>query len=370
MTTIKDLLGIAAVNPYKNNRAAPLYTSSPSRIYGLELEIENVRNWEDLVIFGMSSVEDGSLRNNGREFITKPTTYSVLAYILETFFRRAKLTEDNYSERTSVHVHVNCQDLKVEQLATVCLLYQVFEKLLFRFAGADRDKNIFCVPWSETNLNYQRLLDVSEKGDINQFKSWQKYTALNLLPLFSIGTVEFRHLPGTHDQEKILNWVNLIGCLFEYATSHTLKETQDTFKSLNSNSLYEFTLDNVFKEWAPLLKTPTFIIDLEEGVMNFKFAFVKVPKKNTIYDDILMEFNENRARVDVPNNPAAQHTFQQVNQILNRRAFQWEQMPVAFNPEPNLPPTPWWMTITDRVRNGEVEAVAVRDEGLTEPDFN
>ena len=302
MTIIRELLNLPAVIPYKNNKASLLHTSNPSRIYGLELEIENVPHWDELTIFGMTAVEDGSLRNNGREFITKPTTYSVLAHILETFFKKAKLTDFNYSERTSVHVHANCQDLTVEQLATVCLLYQVFEKLLFRYAGADRDKNIFCVPWSETNLTYQRLLDVSEKGDINQFKSWQKYTALNLLPLFSIGTVEFRHLPGTHDVEKILTWVNLIGCLFEYATTHTLKETQETFKSLNSNSLYEQTLDSVFKEWSYALRTPTVITDLEEGVMNFKYAFVKAPRQNDTLDlnALMREYDRLRAVQPMP----------------------------------------------------------------------
>lgn len=133
--TIRELTGVPEPKVYTNSKAIPLHAADPQLLYGLELEIENVPNWDELVVAGMSSVEDGSLRNDGREFLTAPSTYSVVCNTLERFFERAKLTDNNYSERCSIHVHANCQDLTTDQLSGLCMLYQVYERLLYMFVG-------------------------------------------------------------------------------------------------------------------------------------------------------------------------------------------------------------------------------------------
>lgn len=272
--TIATLLGLGKIKPYVSKQAVPVDNADPSRLYGLELEIEGVREWDTMVVPGMYTEEDGSLRNNGREFITQPMSFSILSHVLTSFFNKTKFTAANYSERTSVHVHANCADLEPDQLATVCLLYQVFEKLLFNFVGGDRDKNIFCVPWSETNITFNCLKDFADTGNLGHLKSWHKYTALNLLPLFAQGTIEFRHMPGNPDKDHILTWVNLIGSLFSYAQKHTFKETKLRLQNLNTSSEYALILDLVFTKWAGALKQGLYISQLEEGVLAFKYAFI------------------------------------------------------------------------------------------------
>ena len=148
----------------------------------------------------MTVTEDGSLRNAGREFITSPATLSTTSAILNQFFSRRNFTKDNYSDRCSVHVHNNCQDMSVEQLASVLLLYQMVEELFFSFVGEERRDNIFCVPWSQTNLSYnviRRMVDGYSIPD------WQKYTAVNLRRLLDLGTIGFRHMAGTADVKRI-----------------------------------------------------------------------------------------------------------------------------------------------------------------------
>jgi hypothetical protein len=280
MTTIRDLIGIPAVQVYTHNRAVPIPSADPSLLYGVELEIEKVPNWDGMHVTGISSVEDGSLRDSGREFITKPMTFSFLSYVLRLFFNKNKLGEANYSERTSVHIHANCQDLTVEQLGTICLLYQCFEPLLYRWIGGDRDKNIFCVPWGHSNLSYDMVHSLVEKKDLLAVRRWMKYSGLNLLPLYTQGTIEFRHMGGTCDVERILEWAGIIGSLFAHARVISLDDTKKWILGLNTTSAYGISLDSIFKQYAFTLRYPGYEVDLEEGVLGVKYSLSSSKKKS------------------------------------------------------------------------------------------
>lgn len=276
--TIRELTGVPEPKIYTNSKATPLHCADPRLLYGLELEIENVPNWDELVVAGMTSVEDGSLRNNGREFLTSPSTFSVVSHMLERFFDRAKLTKNNYSERCSVHVHANCQDLTTDQLSGLCMLYQVYERLLYTFAGEERDKNIFCIPWDQTMITYNVINNIESKR-LNQLKSWAKYTGLNLLPLLTLGTIEFRHMPGTCDINKIKTWLNLIGSLFSYVRNTDLDSIKKQLVELNSTSQYADLTSKVFTSWSKeVSKLPNYQMILEEGVLNMKYSMLKPPE--------------------------------------------------------------------------------------------
>ena len=221
MSTIRQLYGLQDVNERlladKNYRAVAVH--NPDLIVGLELEIER---WptppEDCRHRGFTFTSDGSLRNSGVEAITKPTKLKNIPNLLKSFFTHFEVTEDNYSDRCSIHVHVNCQDLSVEQVRTICLLYQAVERILFNFVDDSRRGNIFCVPWCESGVADRfvpRFLD----DPVSTIRIWQKYSALNLLPLRELGTIEFRHLEGTCDLGKIITWLDIISHIFSYATS-------------------------------------------------------------------------------------------------------------------------------------------------------
>jgi len=278
-----DILRVKKVNQFKAS-ADPVPVACPSLLQGLELEIEHCEEMDDSWrMNGITIHEDGSLRNTGREFITAPATLSVTAKLLNSFFVPGRFTARNYSERCSVHVHCNCQNLTPEQLAGVLLLYQMTEDLLFDFVGEDRRDNIFCVPWSQTNLSYNAVGSILTKGP-QAVKTWQKYTALNLAPLFTLGTIEFRQMHGTSDVTKILNWCNIIGCLFEYAQQNSLDTIIKWVKTLNTSSEYRSVLDSVFRQWADLLRSDGFERKIAEGVLNTKYLLMQPekPAKKTI----------------------------------------------------------------------------------------
>jgi hypothetical protein len=277
--TIREILGLNPVVAKTFNKAVPLVAADPALLYGLELEIENTHGG-DWVVPGMVGKEDGSLRNGGFEYITNPMTFSNLSYVLTNFFKKSQVTADNYSERCSVHVHTNCQDLTLKQLQLLLMLYQLFERVLFKYIGNDRDKNIFCVPWHETQLHFG-IVSKMDKHGLTGIKQWQKYTALNLLPLFSQGTVEFRHMAGTPNQQYILDWCNLIGSMFRYTRNNELAAVRESLASLNTTSHYRELMFDVFGNWAQHLLMPMFEQDLEEGVLQMKYSLLSNPEPQT-----------------------------------------------------------------------------------------
>ena len=276
-TPLNLLIPLKAPVPYKFSKVIPLHCADPALLYGVELEIENTA-YGEWVVPGLVVTEDGSLRNGGAEYITSPMTYSNLMYCLDTFFTKAGVSDRNYSERCSVHVHANCQDLSINQIKTVLVLYQVFERIFFHFAGEERDKNIFCVPWDQTLLNHNVINSLS--SNLLNVRAWQKYTALNLLPLTTQGTVEFRHLPGMYNLPRLGTWFNMIGCLFRYARQHNYNDVVKILAELNTVSNYHDIFNRVMGDfYPPEERYPDMVTDIENGVLNMKYSMLEPKTK-------------------------------------------------------------------------------------------
>ena len=253
-------------------------------IIGFELETEGcnehtTRGWSETVApFNFTVTQDGSLRGIAYEFLSKPMRSTHALAALTDFFAATKFDEANYSDRCSIHVHANCTDLELEQVSCLALLYSVLEDILFEFVGRDRDTNIFCVPWNQCRLHLnlvQRFLEDPR----NTLRQWNKYTALNMIPLNSLGTVEFRQMYGTADMVKITKWVNIIGAMFKYAKEVPLNVLIDQIKSLNNTSQYEAFFNQVLGGQLPY--NDLYRQRMEEGVILAKFSLMSrnKPKK-------------------------------------------------------------------------------------------
>lgn len=275
--TVLKVLGLTPVNPYKEDKI-PQSPNSP--IMGIELELENIRDWSRWEFGIFTRKEDGSLRNNGSEFVSYPTSAETLKHWVEQFYKRNKVSADNISERCSVHIHLNCQDLTFEQVTSLCMVYQVFERLLFAFVGGDRDKSIFCVPWHQTNITSREVFKKPVRA--TNFKQWYKYTALNLLPIFQYGTVEFRHMAGQPTVDPILSWIDIIRNMRNFIVENPPEIVENMLIGLNTTSQYDMMVDRIFQNTAPLLKTGAYTSALEEGVLAMKYMlfdnFVKQEK--------------------------------------------------------------------------------------------
>lgn len=224
-------------------------------LFGIELEIENLprfsdgERWDDP---DWDIKTDGSLRNNGYEFVSSPLPLKHVHTALKRAIDKIKPTKESYSERTSVHVHVNMRGTTVDNVKSFCLLYLAVENLLFHYVNPERQKNIFCVPLSSFDSS-NSFFGLFDKQVFRLSNAWSKYSALNLLPLSSFGTLEFRHMQGTDDVEYINQWVEFINCLREACVAKDFAAWQTHVFSLNSSSEYETLIEIVFKEHAHML---------------------------------------------------------------------------------------------------------------------
>lgn len=280
---LREFMGLIPVEQSKLYLKDGLLDSpDPTLLFGLELEIENATNLEMPRLF--SWTEDGSLRNRGREFITRPANYTTTVRGLQKFFALNPTLQtikesdgdysplSNYSDRTSIHVHTNCQDMTMKQLASLCMLYQVFERLLYAYVGGDRQQNIFCVPWHETLISNRTIKTLLE-GHSFKIHEWQKYTGLNLKPLERFGTVEWRHMHGHNNLEHIVGWLRIISCIFRAAKTMEFEELLSQFLQLNTTSQYERMFHTVFR-YVPEFRIPGYQSLLEEGVLDLKYDWV------------------------------------------------------------------------------------------------
>ena len=149
--------------------------------------------------------------------------------------------------------------LEDTQVKTLTLLYALFENVFFNFVGPVRANNIHCVP-----LNYTYLPNKYSRPLTELVETWSKYTAFNLCPVRTLGTVEFRHLYGTGNFAIYKAWLTLLRSLWNFV-----------YENPNFN-LYEYLLNNgdvkslqysIFGLGVPLVDTSSTVIDV-------KLAFV------------------------------------------------------------------------------------------------
>lgn len=256
--TFSDILKYRPLKTYQG-----LYGKIPvvggETFIGVELEIENVREANPPNTFKIE--QDGSLRNNGVEFITIPIKFKYLEVELQRLFKSINENKE-YSSRCSVHIHMNARDFTLEELQVFILTYMVFEKLLYHYSG-NRWNNLFCVPLNAYITPVIQLLNMQKIEDYRDV-IWFKYFGINLSTLWAgvtehesrncLGTIEFRHMKGTDNIEYIINWINFITSLKLFAKKTSLGSFKNKLLEMNSDSSYYILADDIFGKLLLLLK--------------------------------------------------------------------------------------------------------------------
>jgi hypothetical protein len=329
--TVADVFGLDAPKPYKGKQN-PDKCSNDALMVGVELEIENIPNgatwYQERTGSFWSVVEDGSLRprNEAWEFVSRPAMLGTTLAELRLLFQKFGFNDDNYSDRTSVHVHTNVQDFTQAQIANLALVYPVFESVLFQFVnhykakekqGYCRDTNLYCVPWSQCRMNrnfIEKFFDdpsifVPDRRGLGT-RQWEKYTALNFIPISEKGTVEWRHMHGTADMEKLSIWLNIIGSVMKFCKSNSFDDIVKTIKVLNDVSTYHEFFTSVLGDTLPYLEE--YRQPMAEGVVNAKYSLMN------------WEVNKNKPKEKKSKKAAMQ---QHINAVADRVVV---NEPIAF----------------------------------------
>lgn len=283
----------------------PSFKMASDNPVGIEVEIERVYSTSGITSMQMSdgssflwsNVDDGSLRNSGREFVSTPLRGEDIEFALTSLFtnlvKNPRTKGYEFTDRTSVHVHVNVREMSLKEIQNFILLYIIVEPVLYNFCGGKRHKNVFCVPLNQTNLNAE-LYQFFTKRNIPNFSglvgAWKKYVGFNISPIANYGTVEFRHMVGTDDIKKLLTWVNLLLKLHKYAQQSLYLETKRRALSLNTSSEYMIFLEDIFGEDSKLLYYDNFEKHMEEMVLFLKQCFspaVTSPQEALTNEDVV-----------------------------------------------------------------------------------
>lgn len=246
---LSEALGINT--PEKENK--PSVKLITDDLVGVEVELEMARD----IAMPRGSLwnrhEDGSLRNGGMEFtFRKPlngiavvTALDQLKTGVETSILNGSRPEK--SARASVHVHVDCTDLRAEELIRFLLLYMIWEIPIFKTFAEARMGNHFCFPMRDCYdlLEAPRLLKQGWNAFTNVINNpnLQRYCALNPKALFKFGTLEFRHHAGEWEPEALLQWVNT--CLSFKRACRVRLDIQESYFE-NSQKGFEGQLREIF----------------------------------------------------------------------------------------------------------------------------
>lgn len=166
-----------------------------TEMLGLEIELENVSSRLRSMYWVEKS--DGSLRNNGREFVFRGPIGGVdLFNALTEIGVHLRTIRPAATWRCSTHVHMDVRDLSVMELKRLILLYVIYEELLFKCSGPNRYNNNFGPAFGFAQGQIDTLSKIWHLEGATfldrVLNMWSKYSSLNLLPIGRFGSVEFR----------------------------------------------------------------------------------------------------------------------------------------------------------------------------------
>ena len=178
---------------------------------GIEFELENLKgnfNKQGLLQDFWQEVGDGSLRGDGREFITRiPIKEDDVIIALENIYEAAKGSMEVLSSlRTSAHIHVNALDMDTEELALFLAAGALSEEYILSLNDEYRKFCGYCV---DSNLAVAHVIAnmFKTKGfraDLNS-----RYYGVNPLSINKHGTVEFRHFSVPYTIEDAVRNINI-----------------------------------------------------------------------------------------------------------------------------------------------------------------
>lgn len=266
-------IGSIVGHPPDNRSFAHSSTVVSDCLVGVEVEVEGLDvELQRHIPLGFGKywnlVHDGSLRNGGVEFVLKnPLSGKDLVDSLINLERRIKEEGWNpkMSDNTSVHVHLDVRNLSRDELRNLVILYTIFEKALFNYAGPDRRDNIFCTSFGDSQGIIELLAKQFDSSDdmfhIN-LGNFQKYSSCNLHAIADHGSLEFRNHEGEFKTVRLLRWINILLSMHKYVTMKRIVPVNISGE-ISQIGIGRFT-KMVFGKFSNFLEYD----ELEEGVLD------------------------------------------------------------------------------------------------------
>lgn len=187
---------------------------------GVEIEVEGKRlpgNYDPTTKFNKFwfITQDGSLRGEEAfEYVLRePLNLNGVQEALQEVEKSYKKCGSTITDtvRAGVHVHVNCQELSMKQMAVFATVYYVMEELLLMFCNPTRRGNLFCLRAKDAEYQIFNVHNAFLAKSRMMFNDNNiRYSAINFCSLGKFGSLEFRSLEGTEDLGKIFTWAKIL----------------------------------------------------------------------------------------------------------------------------------------------------------------
>lgn len=222
--------------------------------FGIEIEVEG-DNLPTDKINGWGIHHDNSLRN-GLEYVTNGAVSSKDAYDhLKTLANAFNGSSLEFSHRTSVHVHVNVLTLTSDEILSMIYTSYLVEDVLMALSGKSRLSNRFCLRVQDAEAIIGivgHLFSTGIRKDSLQIylsPESLKYSAVNIVPLRSYGTIEYRSMEGNMDIDRLHHWLSVLSSIREFSKGKTPTAVHDLFVKEGSDkfikAVFGDLVDNV-----------------------------------------------------------------------------------------------------------------------------
>ena len=213
-----------------------------------QFEVENIRRVLETVKF-WTVVNDGSLRNNGKEFLlSQPLCGKDLSEALESIDKYLTKIKAEVNDRTGLHIHLDVRKKKVGEVRNLVLLLVSLERILIKVSGDRADSN-FCVPTSNCHksiADFGSLFFNNSDHMYHSVRYAEKYSVLNIKNMCKLGSLEIRCHEGTYKKEALIRWIEIIYKIEKF--SMLSKESGQNLLEMISMLGAERVLINIFGE--------------------------------------------------------------------------------------------------------------------------
>jgi hypothetical protein len=264
----------------------------PDREIGIEIEMEGGKLVRGPA--GWETTSDGSLRGESVEWVLTRPVSEADSYILLDRLQRHLRDHDSVltpSDRCGVHIHVNVQEMDVDEVFKFCILYLVLENLLVEWCGEDREGNLFCLRAEDADYLVKCLLSAKKKGSFRYAAQEDiRYASMNITSLAKYGSLEFRALRTPEDFNRIKTWIKFLLAIKRASTNYKSTEEIIELISMRGGRLF---LRDIFGELANELSTTRLndrIIQAARRVQDVAYAERWKPKKKQGVENLPYEY--------------------------------------------------------------------------------
>lgn len=262
-------------------------------LLGIEIEAEGKGMNEVDSKFWMSE-NDGSLRghypDSKAEFVLKkPIKLEQVVPALEELKENLPDAKFDFSYRTSVHVHLNVQELTFPQIINVIYTYFLLEEPMMTYCGKGRKANRFCLRLSDAEGLLETINQMIKEGEGSHHMANDniRYSAINLAALNKYGSIEFRGMRGNMDVDVIHTWTRAIVAIKEYAIQ--FQSPQEIQKQLEAEGPRSFVSKVFGEELAATFNYPRILKDMAKSYsisLDIPYVFERF-KREAIPEQVL-----------------------------------------------------------------------------------